>query len=94
MIYALVDSLVLHSSYSNIRLESYLFTKDAFQDVQRRLKPKDGLFVMYNFFRQGWIVARLQKTLQDVFGAEPLVLSMPPVETIPAEGSTEGASRC
>ena len=26
IVYALVDSLVLHSSYSNIRLESYLFT--------------------------------------------------------------------
>ena len=55
IIYALVDSLVLHSSYSNIRLESYLFTKQAMDDVRRRLKP-GGLFVMYNYFRQGWIV--------------------------------------
>ena len=30
IIYALVDSLVLHSSHSNIRLESYLFTTEAF----------------------------------------------------------------
>ena len=27
IVYALVDSLVLHSGYSNIRLESFLFTK-------------------------------------------------------------------
>ena len=27
--YALVDSLVLHSGYANIRLESYLFTEQA-----------------------------------------------------------------
>ena len=39
IIYALVDSLVLHSSYSNIRLESYLFTKQAMDDVRKRLKP-------------------------------------------------------
>ncbi len=26
VVYALVDSLILHSSYANIRLESYLFT--------------------------------------------------------------------
>ena len=35
IIYALVDSLVLHSGYSNIRLESYLFTKQAFEDVKK-----------------------------------------------------------
>ena len=35
IIYALVDSLVLHSSYSNIRLESYLFTQQAFEDVKQ-----------------------------------------------------------
>jgi spermidine synthase len=33
IIYALVDSLVLHSGQSSIRLESYLFTKQAFQDI-------------------------------------------------------------
>src|SRR5205807_2216699 len=32
ILYALVDSLVLHSGYSNIRLESYLFTQQAFKD--------------------------------------------------------------
>lgn len=81
VIYALVDSLVLHSSYSNIRLESYLFTKEAFEDVKRRLEP-DGLFVMYNFFRQGWLVARLDKTLTEVFGEEPLVIMLPYVDKV------------
>ncbi|MGH6628322.1 MAG: spermidine synthase, partial [Burkholderiales bacterium] len=76
IIYALVDSLVLHSSYSNIRLESYLFTRQAFADARRCLKP-DGQFVVYNYFRQGWIVARLFKSLEDVFGSAPLVLTLP-----------------
>jgi SAM-dependent methyltransferase len=76
IIYALVDSLILHSSYSNIRLESYLFTREAFEEVHRHLKP-GGLFVMYNYFRQGWIVARLQKGLEHAFGAPPLVLTLP-----------------
>ena len=30
--YALVDSLVLHSGYSSLRLESFLFTEQAFRD--------------------------------------------------------------
>lgn len=76
IIYALVDSLILHSSYSNIRLESYLFTREAFDEVRRHLKP-GGLFVMYNYFRQGWIVARLQRGLQEAFGTSPLVLTLP-----------------
>jgi SAM-dependent methyltransferase len=87
IVYALVDSLVLHSSYSNIRLESYLFTQQAFQDVRKRLKP-GGMFVMYNYFRQGWIVARLHKGLEEVFGEEPLVLTLPYQRTIePEQGS-------
>jgi SAM-dependent methyltransferase len=76
VIYALVDSLVLHSSYSNIRLESYLFTREAFADVKRCLKPT-GMFAMYNYFRQGWLVARLHNGLHEVFGSPPLVLGMP-----------------
>ena len=82
IVYALVDSLVLHSSYSNIRLESYLFTKEAFADVRDHLKP-DGLFVMYNYFRHGWVVGRLQKTLEETFGPNnPLALSLPARPTI------------
>ncbi len=76
IVYALVDSLVLHSGYSNIRLESYLFTKQAMDDVRKRLRP-GGLFVMYNYFRQGWIVARLQNSVRAAFGNDALVLNLP-----------------
>jgi SAM-dependent methyltransferase len=89
IVYALVDSLVLHSSYSNIRLESYLFTRQAFEDVKKRLKP-DGLFVMYNFFRQGWIVARLEESLTKEFGAKPLVLTMPCLAKIQPDEAFQG----
>jgi len=76
IVYALVDSLVLHSSFSNIRLESYLFTKEAFDDVKRRLKP-GGVFATYNYFRSGWVVARLEKTLKASFGNDPMVMMLP-----------------
>ena len=56
--YAVVDSLALHSSYSSVRLESFLFTEQAFRDIKARLKP-GGVFAMYNFYRQGWVVGRL-----------------------------------
>jgi SAM-dependent methyltransferase len=81
VVYALVDSLILHSSYANLRLESYLFTQQAFADVQRVLKP-DGVFVMYNYFRQGWIVERIAAMAQTTFGCRPLVVSLPYKETL------------
>jgi hypothetical protein len=90
VIYALVDSLVLHSGYSNIRLESYLFTRQTFADVQRHLKP-GGQFIVYNYFRQGWIVARLQQGLEEVFGAgNTLVLTLPYRASIDPEQANFG----
>jgi spermidine synthase len=76
VVYAVVDSLILHSGYANIRLESYLFTEQAFSDVARVLKP-GGLFVMYNFLREGWIVERIAGMAKQVFGCDPMILSLP-----------------
>jgi len=90
IVYALVDSLVLHSGYSNIRLESFLFTTQTFADVQRHLKP-EGTFVIYNYFRQGWLVARLQKGLEEAFGAgNPIVLTLPYRKVVDADKATFG----
>lgn len=81
VIFALIDSLVLQSGYSNLRLESYLFTTEAFRDVRRVLKPT-GVAAVYNFFRQGWIAARLRDELQSAFDAEPIMLTNPPKDTV------------
>lgn len=82
IVYALVDSLVLHSSYSNIRLESYLFTTQAFADIRKHLRP-GGVFVLYNYFRQGWIVSRLTAMLDDTFGPlNHVVFNLPAKETV------------
>lgn len=89
IVYALVDSLVLHSSHSNIRLESYLFTRQAMDDVRMRLKP-NGVFVMYNYFRQGWIVSRLQNAVRAAFGADALVLNLPSRNTLGPDESLGG----
>ena len=89
-VYALVDSLVLHSGYSSLRLENFLFTREAFEDVKRTLKP-DGVFAMYNFYRQGWLVARLARMAHEVFGVEPLVISLPHKDRIvPDESYSSG----
>jgi SAM-dependent methyltransferase len=84
VVYALVDSLMLYSGYSSIRLESFLFTQQAFDDIAARVKP-GGMFVVYNFFRQGWIVGRIDKMAESAFGSRPIVISMPYVNSIRPE---------
>lgn len=79
VVFALVDSLVLHSGYSSIRLESFLFTEESMRDVRRVLKPS-GTLAVYNYFRQGFIMMRLHALLKDVFGADPVVLTDPPAD--------------
>jgi hypothetical protein len=76
-VYALVDSLVLHSGYSSLRLENFLFTEEALRDVKATLKP-GGAFIMYNYFRFGWVAARLNAMVEKVFGVKPIVVTLGP----------------
>jgi SAM-dependent methyltransferase len=87
--YALVDSLALHSSYASVRLESFLFTEQAFREVKRKLKP-GGVFAMYNFYRQGWVVARLVTIAERVFGSRPIVVSLPYQDVITSGNNQRG----
>jgi hypothetical protein len=72
VIFALPDSLTLVSTAANIRLESFLFTEEAFAAVRDHLAP-GGVFVLYNLYRQPWLIAKLADELHDVFGTPPLV---------------------
>ncbi|MBI1874727.1 MAG: methyltransferase domain-containing protein [Acidobacteria bacterium] len=72
VVFALIDSLTLQSSFSGVRLESYMFTEEAFRAVRARLKPA-GLLVVYNYFRERWLVDRLANTAAVAFGEEPYV---------------------
>jgi hypothetical protein len=72
VIFALPDSLTLVSQQSNIRLESFLFTEEAFASVRDHLSD-NGIFVLYNYYRDEWLVAKLSNMLADAFGHEPLV---------------------
>lgn len=72
VVFALIDSLTLQSSFSGVRLESYMFTEESFRAVRDRLKP-DGLLVIYNYFREQWLVDRLANTAATAFGVEPRV---------------------
>jgi spermidine synthase len=72
VVFALIDSLTMQSSFSGVRLESYMFTTESFRAVRDHMKP-DGLLVVYNYFREKWLVDRLANTAAAAFGEEPRV---------------------
>lgn len=69
---ALPDSLTLVNGASSLRLESYLFTEQAFKSAQEHLAP-GGAFAMYNYYRETWLIDRLASTAQQAFGHKPCV---------------------
>jgi predicted membrane-bound spermidine synthase len=72
VVFALIDSLTMQSSFSGVRLESYMFTEESFRAVRERLAP-NGLLVVYNYFRERWLVDRLANIAANAFGQEPRV---------------------
>jgi SAM-dependent methyltransferase len=94
IVYAVTDSLTLSAASTNLRLESYLFTTEAFESTKDRLKG-DGLLVLYNDYREDWMVDKLGIMLKDAFGHDPfihtrdvsstLITSIDPHNLIPTE---------
>jgi SAM-dependent methyltransferase len=72
VVFALPDSLTLVSTTANVRLESFLFTEQAMASVRDHLAP-DGVFILYNYYREPWLVAKLARELTDAFGNPPLL---------------------
>lgn len=72
ILFGLPDSLTLVSGQSSLRLESYLFTREALAAARDRLKP-GGTFAMYNYYREQWLIDRLGGTLAEVYGHPPCV---------------------
>jgi hypothetical protein len=70
ILFALPDSLTLVSGASQLRLESYLFTKESMAAARDHLTD-DGVFGMYNYYREPWLINRLAGTVEEVYGHNP-----------------------
>jgi spermidine synthase len=55
---------------STLRLESYMYTVEAFEDARRLLKP-DGMLVVHLSSTRPWMGERLYWSLNEAFGREP-----------------------
>jgi SAM-dependent methyltransferase len=87
IVFALTDSLTLVTSTGSVRLESFLFTDEAIASARDRLSP-DGVFVMYNTYRQPWLVSKLAAMATTAFGpaAPPIVKLVGPSAAVIGAG--------
>lgn len=74
IVYGLLDSHVLMSSMSNVRLDSYVFTTESFALARSRLLP-DGMLVVSHAVGTPWFVQRMRATLALAFDRPPLLVS-------------------
>ena len=72
IIFALPDSLTLTSSNTSLRLESFLLTQDALATARTRL-TSNGVVVLYNYYRQDWLIQKLANMVGNAFHQQPLV---------------------
>ena len=71
IVFSLLDSHTTTSHFTNIRIDNYVYTREAFQRARQLLKP-DGLFIVKFQVDNPWIAGRLFKLLHDTFGRDPI----------------------
>jgi len=72
IIFGLLDSHTLSSNFANIRLDDYVYTREAFEEA-RRLLADEGLMIVKFEVQRDWLGKRIQATLAAVFGDPPLL---------------------
>jgi SAM-dependent methyltransferase len=83
IVYGLPDSTFNLSDRTNLRMESFLFTVEAFREIRAHL-TEHGVFVLYNYYRLPWVVQKIRGMLRETFDQEPAVFRPPAAWGFPA----------
>ena len=83
VIFGLLDSHTQSSSYSNMRLDNYVYTEEAFREAKNLLKPT-GILILKFEVRGAWtwMGQRFYATLDHLFGRPPVVFAVPQIASI------------
>ncbi len=73
IVFSHLDSHTLLSSYTNVRLDNYIYTVESFRTAYARLAPAGFLYVAF-FAEQPYIGARLERNLTEAIGHPPVAL--------------------
>jgi len=71
IIFSLLDSHTTSSNFSNIRIDNYVYTREAMHRARLLLKP-DGLFIVKFQVDNPWIAGRLFELMRDTFAQGPI----------------------
>jgi len=78
IIFGLLDSHTEFSSYSNLRVDNYVYTEESFREAKRLLKPGGILVVKFEVRAPWtWMGERFYKMLSGLFGRPPIILYAP-----------------
>jgi SAM-dependent methyltransferase len=74
ILFGLLDSHTQFSDYSNMRIDNYVYTEEAFREAGRLLKP-DGVLIVKFEVREPWtwLGSRFYAMLEGAFGRPPIV---------------------
>ena len=72
VLFGLLDSHTQFSDYSNMRIDNFVYTEEAFREAGRHLNPNGVLFVKFHVDHP-WMAVRLEEMLHQTFGKPPLV---------------------
>jgi spermidine synthase len=78
IIFGFLDSLTGTSGYTNMRVDNFVYSREAFEQARRLLKP-EGILVLKFEVRDPWtwIGQRLHRTLTEVFERKPVTYFAP-----------------
>jgi spermidine synthase len=71
IVFSLLDSHTTASYFSNIRIDNFVYTREALERARQLLKP-NGLFVVKFQVDNPWVVGRLYALMKDTFGEDPI----------------------
>jgi hypothetical protein len=69
IVYGTLDSHAALSVSSSIRLDNYIYTKDALREAKNLLNQKGTIALLFSV-PNDWLMARLMETVRSVFGTE------------------------
>jgi hypothetical protein len=91
VVFGFLDSQILLSGLSNVRLDSFIYTVESFQDVRAHLK-ENGVVVVSFATQQHWVDERLGRMLAASFGKENVLMYEGGAGTYLAAGLTPPAT--
>jgi hypothetical protein len=71
IVFSLLDSHTTTSHFTNIRIDNFVYTREALARAKELLQP-DGLFIVKFQVDNPWIAGRLFELMQTTFGRDPI----------------------